>query len=373
MKVLYVTAISGTMNFFVEHIRALIAKGFNVELACNDSEKSVNRAYAEMQCPVHYIGFSRSIKSKDNITAYMEIKKLISNGNYDVVHVHTPIASVITRIACKSLKKKSIKVIYTAHGFHFFKGATIINWLVYYPIEKYLSKYTDLIITINQEDYSIATKHFKTDVVLVPGMGVNIAQYTAQKYDKASLKAELNIAQDMPVLLTIGELVPRKNQITAIRAVKKMKNDSILMIAGEGFLKDTLNNEIAKLNLQNRVFLLGYRNDVDKLYQACDIFVLPSVREGLGLVGIEAMASGKPIVATSINGILDYVEENVSGFLCKPRDSDEFAKKLDYLIDNPQIASKIGAFNVEHSKKYDIANSVKANNDIYIRLAKENS
>ena len=117
------------------------------------------------------ISIKRTPYSLKNIIGIFQFKQIIKKENYDIIHTHTPMGAFITRIVFCFMKKNNIKIIYTAHGFHFFKGCSIINYILYFPIEKLLSKYTDMIITINKEDYCFAKKHFKTEVKYIKGVG----------------------------------------------------------------------------------------------------------------------------------------------------------------------------------------------------------
>ena len=163
MKVLYVTTISLTMNsFFKPHIEMLVREGHHVDIACNYRDLPLDKLYSQLGCCFHQVDFSRSPLSSDNMKAFRQLKAIVRNGGYDIVHCHTPNASVITRLVCRKLRKNSeLKVFYTAHGFHFYKGAPKLNWMVFYPVEKFCSRFTDKLITINTEDYELARSKFK--------------------------------------------------------------------------------------------------------------------------------------------------------------------------------------------------------------------
>ena len=179
MRILYVTTISLTMNsFFKPHIEMLVKECNHVDIACNYKDLALDSFYDELDCNSYQIDFSRSPLSRDNIKAYRQLKKVIENGNYDIVHCHTPNASIITRLVCRKLRRKNgLKVFYTAHGFHFYKGAPKRNWIVYYPIEKLCSYFTDKLITINQEDYTLAKNKFTAkEVCYVPGVGIDLSR-----------------------------------------------------------------------------------------------------------------------------------------------------------------------------------------------------
>ena len=345
MKILYVTVLPSSMNFFVMHIRTLINNGYDVGLACNTDYGTINPIFEQMGCKIHTIHFKRSIKGLLDLTPQKELIDLLREEKYDIVNTNMPTSSFVTRLACKKLRKTGLKVVYTVHGFHFFKGSPFINWLIFYPMEKILSRYTDYIITINKEDYYLSTKKMHCKTFYIPGVGVDTNRFKNIKINKTNFLNQLGIKDDRYICLSIGELCPRKNHKTIIKAMKYVKTNTILLIAGEGYLKEKLTKLIKKEKLEDKVFLLGFRRDVEQLYGMADIFLLPSVREGLGLVSIEAMASSKPLITSNVNGIKDYMIDGVTGFMCNPQSKKSFANKIDFLLNNDSIYNSISKYN----------------------------
>lgn len=363
MKILYVTTISGTMNFFKSFINELIKNGHAVELACN-CETPVDSFYDDLGCVVHSISFSRSPLSKSNLTAYKQLKTLVETGEYDIVHCHTPVAAMITRLACRGVRKKGTKVFYTAHGFHFYKGAPKLNWLIYYPIEKICSYFTDVLITINKEDYALAQKRFKAKKVeYVPGVGIDVNKFANPGVTKEQKREELGIPQDAKLLISVGELNKNKNHETVIRAIKDL--DVYYIIAGYGELQDYLQNLIDELNLSDRVKLLGYRTDIAELNAAADIFVFPSFREGLPVSLMEAMASGLPCIVTKIRGNVDLITDGEGGYLCNPSSPQEFAKAIENILNNGSLIETMQNTNIQKVKGFDVLNISKKMQEIY--------
>lgn len=336
MKILYVTTVSSTMNaFFKPHIEMLVKEGHTVDLVCNDTGWTIDQFYEKIGCRYHHVDFSRSPLSADNIKAYGQLKKVIKNGAYDIVHCHTPNASVITRLVCRKFRKKDgLKVFYTAHGFHFYKGAPLKNWLLYYPIEKFCSRYTDKLITINREDYALAQKKFKAkEVCYVPGVGVDLAKFQNVQVDRNAKRQEIGVPEDCFLLLSVGELNENKNHQIMIRALAQLDDRNIhYAIAGVGDKKDYLLKLSEDLGVSSQVHLLGYRADVAQLYRVADVFCFPSYREGLGLAAIEAMASGLPIITSNVHGINDYSVDGITGYKCAPNDCDGFADAVHTLL-----------------------------------------
>ena len=321
MKILYVTTIGGTMNFFNSFINQLVNEGHTIDIATNQNDSKVPACYQEWGCTVHQIDTSRSPLNKGNVKAIRQLKFLVEQERYDIVHCHTPVAAMCTRLACRKARKEGTKVFYTAHGFHFFKGAPLKNWMLYYPVEKICSHFTDVLITINQEDYALAQKKMKAKrVEYVPGVGIDLTKFGQAAVDQFAKRKELGIPEEATLLLSVGELNENKNHETVIRAIKDM--DVYYVIAGKGDLQKHLQSIIDELGMTERVKLLGFRRDVAELYQAADIYVLPSIREGLNVSIMEAMASGLPVVCGRIRGNTDLIDED-GGALFDPYSIDE--------------------------------------------------
>lgn len=366
MKILYVTTVSGTINtFLIPHIKELIKLGHKVDIASNTTIP-INSELIDLGCDFFDVGFSRSPLKKDNIKAFVVLKKILELGEYDIVHTHTPIASTIVRLICRKIDK--VKVIYTAHGFHFHQGAPIINWLIYFPIEYYLSKYTDVLITINKEDYTRAKKFFRAaNIKYVPGVGFDTENYTKMTISKNLKRGELGIPKGASAILSVGELNKNKNHETVIRALSKLKNEKLYyLICGVGPLNRELLDLSIKLGIENQVKLLGYREDVNEIYKAVDLFVFPSKREGLPVALMEAMASGLPIICSNIRGNNDLVEDKKNGFLINPNDVNEFAEKISIIISGYE--NNMGVTNQKIIKKYDTEIIVKKVIGIYSNI-----
>ena len=353
MKILYVTTIGGTMNFFNSFINLLINEGHTIDIATNEHDSKVPACYREWGCRVYQIDTSRSPLKRGNLKAIKQIKKLVKKEKYDIVHCHTPIAALCTRLACSKARKNGTKVFYTAHGFHFYKGAPLKNWLLYYPVEKICAHFTDVLITINREDYALAQKKIKAkQVEYVPGVGVDLTRFGQTVVDKSAKRKELGIPENATLLLSVGELNENKNHETVIRAIKDL--DVYYIIAGKGGLQAHLQDVIDGLGMTNQVNLLGFRDDISELCEAADIYVMPSCREGLSVALMEAMASGLPCVVSKIRGNTDLIQEAKGGFLCETMDVAAYAEKLNCLACNPELREKMGRNNLIAIRKFSI-------------------
>lgn len=356
MKILYVTTIGMTMSFFKTFIKQLLDEGNVVDIACNDSESPVPEEYIQWGCRVFSLSCTRSPLQKDNFKAIAQIKQLVSENQYDIVHCHTPIAAMCTRIACRKVRRSGTRVFYTAHGFHFYKGAPLKNWLLYYPVEKMCARYTDTLITINQEDYELAQRklHAKR-VAYVPGVGIDVEKFRNTQVDRNAKRREINIPESAFLLVSVGELNANKNHEVVIRAIAELNNSNIhYAIAGRGDLRDYLIKLAEELGIGNQVHLLGYRNDIAELYKASDVCVFPSIREGLGLAAIEGMACGLPVIAADNRGTRDYMINGENGYLIRYDDVSAFAKAIHTLYLNPDACKALGTHSRDQIRRYDV-------------------
>lgn len=369
MKILYVTTISLTMNsFFKPHVEMLVNEGHQVDIACNDRDLPLDPLYVQLSCRAYRVDFSRSPLSVENIKACIQLKKVIETGHYDIVHCHTPNASVITRLVCRKYRKKTgLKVFYTAHGFHFYKGAPKLNWLVFYPIEKVCSYFTDKLITINKEDYKLAKTRFHAgEVHYVPGVGIDLSRFENVQVDRAAKRKEIGVPEDAFLLLSVGELNENKNHQVIVRALARLNDSNVhYAIAGVGEKKEELLRLAEELGISAQVHLLGYRKDIPELNYAADVFCFPSLREGLGVAAIEAMACGLPLVTSNVHGINDYSLDGVTGYKCDPSDADGFAVAIEKLQCGPSIRFEMGKRNMESTKTYHILRIITQMRSIY--------
>lgn len=341
MRILYITTIGSTMGFFSQFIKELLDNGHRVDIATNENERKVQTCYRDWGCKVYQISFIRSPFSKKNLKAISEIRSIVANNSYDIVHCHTPVAAACTRLACIGQRREGLKVMYTAHGFHFYKGAPLKNWLLYYPIEKILSYWTDVLITINREDYQRAKKNFYArKIEYVPGVGIDLERFTMsdekKKENRVIIRKELGLQDDDIILLSVGELNKNKNHEIVIRALASLKHKKLkYVIAGNGVLADKLKQLATALGIRDSVYLLGFRTDVPKLMNCADIYILPSLREGLNVSLMEAMASNLPCLVSRIRGNVDLVEDAECYF--SPISVEECIKCISTCMMNKEI------------------------------------
>lgn len=352
-KVLYVTTVSRTINaFLIPHINMLLDNGYEVHCACS-IDKPVDKELQRRGVKIFEVPFSRNPLGIGNIKAFIKLEELQRINDYDIVHVHTPIAAIYGRLL--KLNFPSLRIIYTAHGYHFLKGGSKLGWILYYPIEKIMAKFTDVTININKEDYEITKEKLKPKkCYLLNGVGLDLDKYKKLSSKEIQEKRkEFGLKDKDFVVLMIAEINKNKNHIQLINAMDILKdkypNIKVLCI-GDGTLKESLEKQIILRNLQNNIFMLGYRLDVNKLINISDIGMLLSRREGLPRNIMEFMACGRKVIATDIRGCRDLICDETIGTLVNVDDYESTAKAIEkYYILNDKI------FEVsEEIRKYDI-------------------
>lgn len=342
MKILYVVTVGGTMGFFKTFIKELIDGGDIVDIATSETD-NVPQCYREWGCKIRTISCSQMLLKKGNVTAIREIRDIVTAHEYNMIHCHTPIAAACVRLACRPLRKKGIKVIYTAHGFHFYKGAPWKNWILYFTAEWVCSWFTDVIITINHQDYERAKRCLQSrSVKYIHGVGVDVSRFSRKfSFDVNVKRDEIGVPQGATVLLSVGALRPDKNQRIVIKALAKMNNPDIhYCIVGSGTTLRSLTKLAESLSVRENVHFLDYRSDIPELLWACDLFVFPSVFEGLPVALMEAMAAGVPIVCSSCRGNTDLIMDKRYQF--KYNSVDECVVAIQYALshDNTEYVER---------------------------------
>ena len=363
-KALFVATVGRFLGFERNDIKTLQSLGYEVHIATNLRLSEFDNFQADGIIR-HQIDFARIPWSKTNLSAYKQLKKLFKEIHFDIVHCHTPMGGVLGRLAAKKYRKSGTKVIYTAHGFHFCKNAPKKNWLMFYPVEWLLAHWTDVLITINEEDYALAKKHMHAKrVEYVPGVGIDLQKFSSAVPDKGKngeFRKSLGIAESGKLVLSVGELNANKNHEAVIRALARIKDKSIhYAIAGTGDLLDYLENLANELGISDRVHLLGYRSDVADLYRAADLYIHPSLREGLSVALMEAIASKTAVICSDIRGNTDLVGKNA---LFEPKNVNQIAEKICEYINRNNLEEI--EKNYASLKKFDLEEVVNDTKVIY--------
>lgn len=373
MKILYVANVYRHItSFHMPYLKWLKEEGFEVHVAGSGDESLLKWKQVPYVDKNYDISIQRSPYSFQNVKAYGQLKRIVEEEKYDIVHCHTPMGGVLGRLASRGLRKLGTKVMYTAHGFHFCKGAPFINWVIYYPVERFMARYTDALITMNKEDYDIAQKFKCQEHYSIPGIGFNIERFKSVSTDKDRKRDELGILQGEIVIVSVGDLIKRKNHETVIKAISKINNPSIkYLICGKGVLENHLKGLCSELKLDKQVEFLEYRTDIGEILKSSDIFVFPSLHEGLAIAGLEAMAAGVPVVASNRRGVADYCIDGETALLCEPMDSDCIARSIERLLTEEGLSEKLieNAYNI--IDEFDILNAMTAMKRIYKDMAPE--
>lgn len=376
-KVLFIASVSGFLeNFEIENIINWINLDYEVYVAANYTGNIVGVKKGDLKLNKIKIkkiklNLTRNPLSVDNFKSFKILYELDKKLKFDIIDCHTPIGGILGRTLKIFNSQKYL--IYTAHGFHFYKKGPIKNWLLYYPIEYLMSFFTDTLITINNEDYKLAKDKFKaTQNIKIPGVGLNVSKISDLKVDKVVERSKLGIKNDQIVLVSVGELSSRKNHEIVIKALGEIQDLKLIyLIAGEGKDKNKYLDLIKKYKLEKNIFLLGHREDIIRLCKISDIFIHPSRREGLGMAALEGMAAGLPLIASDINGIKDYAKNNITGINIDPLDKKGFKTAIIELSKNKELREKYSLNNLKKVKEYDISATQKIMKRLYKEINKK--
>ena len=349
LKVLLTATVQSHICQFHKPLVRMLRRHGDVEIhvAARDNLAEKNGLKLDFADKVFDLPFSRSPKSPDNIRAARELKRLIREEHYDIIHCNTPVGGVVTRLVAAGARRQGARVIYTAHGFHFYQGSSKKSWTLLFPIEKRMSRRNDILITINEEDYALARESFPCRVEHIHGVGVDAERYhTVPDTEAAGLKEELGYSPGQRLILSVGELLPNKNHVMAVRAMRIVTDrfpEAKLLIAGNGPEKERLEEEITALELENNVELLGYCTHLEDYQRICDLSVACSRREGLPLNVIEAMLSGNPVIAAHNRGHDELIRDGENGFLINHDDAEALAGHICRLLSDDDLRRRLAA------------------------------
>ena len=361
------------MTFHTPYLRMFQEMGWETAVASsNDYENpaDLNIPY----CDTYYeIPFERIPWKAGNIRAYRELKKIIDEGNFDIIHCHTPVGGLITRMAAAAARKKGTKVLYTAHGFHFHKGSSPVSWLAYYPVEWLMAHWTDVLLTMNREDYALAKRRMHARrVEYVPGVGIDTHRFTQHQEDRKESRQVLGFGDEDFLILTVAEMNKNKNQSMVLKALARLKDrpeytNMKYLICGMGEYGKVLQQEAADLGIADHVFFMGYRKDIPTIYRCCDLFAFLSYREGLPVALMEAMSSGLPTVCSAARGNTDLIEDGKEGLIVE-QDPDAVAEAILALYHDPDRRRRFGRAAEEKVRQFDNKNVHSVMKDIYLSV-----
>ena len=374
-KVLFVATVvkQHIMTFHIPYLRMFQEMGWETAVASsNDYEdpKDLNIP----NCDTYYeIPFERIPWKTGNIRSYRMLKEIIDREKYDIIHCHTPVGAMIARLAAAGARKRGTKVIYTAHGFHFHKGSSLVSWLAYYPVEWFLAFLTDVLLTMNREDYALAKRkmHAKR-VEYVPGVGIDTRRFDQTDFDRGDKRHSLGFGEDDFLILTVAEMNKNKNQSMVLKALARMKDREEYahmkyLICGMGEYGKVLQQQAKDLGVEDHVFFMGYRKDIPDIYRSCDLFAFLSYREGLPVALMEAMSSGLPTVCSAARGNTDLVENGKEGLIVE-QDPDAVAGAILKLYHDADRRRQFGAAAKEKVRQFDNENVHRIMKEIYLSV-----
>lgn len=374
-KVLFVATVVKThiMEFHIPYLKMFQEMGWETAVAAKNDYEDPKDCVIPYCDTYHNIPFARIPWKKENIASYRALKKIVDEGNFDIIHCHTPVGAMIARLAAAGARKRGTKVIYTAHGFHFFKGAPLINWLVYFPAEWMLAGLTDVLITLNREDHAFACKYLHPKrIEYVPGVGIDTRRFSVGNTDRLAKRQELGFGESDFLILTVAEMTKNKNHTTVLKAMALLKEkeeyqNMYYLICGRGEQWPNLEAEAKELGISDHVVFLGYRHDVSELCSCSDLFAFMTLREGLPVALMEAMSCGLPTVCQNIRGNNDLIEDGVEGdFIANTPQAvaDAFLR----MYREPQRRQQMGRAATEKVRRFDETNVHHIMKDIYLSI-----
>lgn len=346
-------------KFHIPTIKLLQSKGWQVDVACSvDTEVPAGDHVYNMR-------WKRSPFTLDTFKGIKELKELIAKEKYDIIYCHTPVGGLVARFAARSFRKKGVKVVYCAHGLHFYKGAPLVNWLLFYPMEKWMAKFTDMFIAINPEDYERVNKDFnqKMQLGMIPGIGVNFGSLALEnpKNVRKIYRAQIGIPDEAEVLIYVAEILKNKNQQMLINALKEMHEKgrkAYLLLPGPDYSKGEYRRLAGNLGLEKYVKFLGWRSDIGALMATSDICVASSIREGFGINLVEALYCHLPVVAVTNRGHRAIIEDGINGYLVPMNDSKLMAERVMYVLDNKDEYERLANIDVSQYNSDSIAATI---------------
>lgn len=367
-KALLTATVQSHIAQFHEPAIALLQEhGYEVHVAARDNLAQKNGLTLTSPDRIFDVPFERNPLSPRNVRAFTQLRAIVRAGDYDIIHCNTPVAGILTRLVGQRARDAGAKLVYTAHGFHFFKGAPLLNWLVYYPLERVFARLTDVLVTINKEDYARAARFPASRVQYVPGVGVDLQRFGEAPASSSALRREFGLADDDFVVLSVGELNDNKNHATVLRAMAQTETPRMhYLICGNGPRREQLEALARELGIEGRVHFLGYRRDIPLVLGMADVFCLPSFREGLPLSVMEAMAAGKPVICSGIRGSVDLVAPGEGGVVIdRANDVAGFAKALDVLSADSELRRTMGQHNRQRVRGFSTDAVTAALADVY--------
>lgn len=362
-RVLFVSNHAGFIKFNAPYMQWLANNGFQVD----NISPGIDKEYENYATHHYDVDIKRNPFSLTNIKAIRETRKILKSNKYEMIHCHTPMGSVVARLASIGL---DTKVLYTVHGYHFFKNSSLLSWILYYPIERLLKFKTDYMVTINNEDYEFAKTHKMSKHLPYKINGVGFRQnFTSVEInEKIRLRREIGFDKEDFILLYTAQFIKRKNHKFIIETIplliENIQNLRVVFV-GDGVLFDEMKQLTSDLGISEVVSFMGGRRDVYKFCQIADVYISSSFQEGLCVSNLEAMACGIPLVLTDIRGQNDVCVDGVNGYLYDVNDTNKFVEALVILSSDKEIYERISKQNIKDVNKFSLENSLASMASIY--------
>ena len=363
-KILITATELNLVQFWVAHIENLIKSGCTVDIVCSDVGGKLSELKARLQScgnpKITVVDLKRSPLSPHNIRGAAQMKRYLNGRDYDLILTNEPVMGMVTRFAASKKRRSGCKVIYFAHGFHFWRGAPALNWMLFYPLEKLASYFTDTIVTMNREDFELAKKSFgSAEIKYIHGIGINLSEFEFSKEKREKKRKELGVSEGDVMIFSANELTKRKNVFLALEAVKLLVSGGMTnikyFIRGQGPLQKEMQEYINNNKLQENVFLLGYGKDIAEMDSAADVFLFTSKQEGLPVAVMEAMAQELPCVVSDIRGVTDLIQNGSGGYVCRLKDAQGFADAVKRVISEGGRGSSLTSGNSQKLADYEIS------------------
>ena len=354
-------------QFLVPHVKFLSKNGYKIDVACSAPGGIIEEVRQMLNGYIgqlYVVRLERSPLRISNYKGLKDLKCILANTYYDIIWTNEPVMGIMTRIAAQKARKSGTKVLYMVHGFHFYKGAPLLNWILFYPVERLASSITDTIATINTQDYKVAKSFGTVTARYIHGIGVDTKRLNVAT-TKGAIKEQLGINKDSIILLSVGELNKNKNHKVVLKAMHRIQNPTIhSLLCGKGPTRSLLEKMANQLGIADNVHFLGYRRDLAGIMCDSMVYIHPSKREGLPLAIIESMYRGLPIIASEVGGIVDLIEEGKGGYLCKCDDVEKISQCLQQLIEDKEKCFLMGRFNQKKALPYLIDNVLQEVKDL---------
>ena len=384
---LIITTVSGfLLKFEKNNVRLLQELGYSVHYAANLNEPHYlydPQELSDLGVTAHHIDIAKSpFMVATNLSALKTVVRLINELDVELIHCHTPVGGLIGRLAAPLSRKKNLRVIYTAHGFHFYQGASLVHNQIYRSIESFLARFTDALILINAEDYQSA-QSFRLkpggNVYQIPGVGLDLTRFhPVSSAEKARLRQKYGFSDDVFLMLSVGELNENKNQLVILDVLTQMLKhvpDPDLVhyaICGDGFFRDKIKEQICQKGLERHATMYGYCVDVRDYVAMADVVVFPSRREGLGMAALEALAMGVPVVASDNRGSREYMQPGINGYICSCDDVEAYVRSIYRIFQmSPTERGAMGAAARASVERFGISHTHTIMQNIYQEITRK--